>query len=55
VRTAVFTTSLCGGAELARGLDAGRSRIRAMDIVSVLLGVLMFGVLIALIYGIDRI
>jgi len=26
-----------------------------MDIVSVLLGVLMFGVLIALIYGIDRI
>jgi hypothetical protein len=40
---------------LARGLDAGRSRIRAMDIVSVLLGVLMFGVLIALIYGIDRI
>jgi hypothetical protein len=29
--------------------------ILGMDIVSILLGVLMFGVLIALIYGIDRI
>jgi hypothetical protein len=29
--------------------------ILGMDIVSVLLGVVMFGVLIALVYGIDRI
>jgi hypothetical protein len=29
--------------------------ILGMDIVSILLGVLMFGVLIALVYGIDRI
>ena len=40
---------------MARGLDDRRARIPAMDIVSVLLGLLMFAVLIALIYGIERI
>jgi hypothetical protein len=29
--------------------------IHGMDVVSILLGVLMFAVLIALVYGIDRI
>jgi hypothetical protein len=29
--------------------------MRAMDVVSILLGVLMFAILIALIYGIDAI
>jgi hypothetical protein len=29
--------------------------ILGMDVISILLGVLMFGVLIALVYGIDRI
>jgi hypothetical protein len=29
--------------------------IFGMDVISILLGVLMFGVLIALVYGIDRI
>jgi hypothetical protein len=40
---------------LARGLDVRGSIILGMDIVSVLLGLLMFAVLIALIYGIERI
>jgi hypothetical protein len=29
--------------------------ILVMDVISIVLGVLMFGVLIALVYGIDRI
>jgi hypothetical protein len=52
---AAFTTSLCGGAELARGLDVRCLMIFGVDVISILLGVLMFGVLIALVYGIDRI
>jgi ABC-type dipeptide/oligopeptide/nickel transport system permease subunit len=31
------------------------SRIRAMDVVAVALGILMFGILLGLIYGIERI
>ncbi len=52
---AVFTASLCRRRVPAYPLDIPGPKIHGMDIVSVLLGVLMFAVLIALIYGIDRI
>jgi hypothetical protein len=37
------------------GVYATAAMMPRMDIVSVLLGILMFSILIALIYGIDRI
>jgi hypothetical protein len=36
-------------------LDAGAAKIVSMDIVSVLIAAVMFAVLLALIYGIERI
>jgi hypothetical protein len=39
----------------SRALDSGGPRIRVMDIVAVILGVVMFGLLFALVAGIDRI
>jgi hypothetical protein len=42
-------SDFCMRASCAVGQDAG------MDVVSILLGVLMFAILIALIYGIDAI
>ena len=33
----------------------GAAKLYGMDVVAVLLGVLMFGILMALIYGIERI
>jgi hypothetical protein len=37
------------------GVYAAAAMMPRMDVVSVLLGILMFSILIALIYGIDRI
>jgi hypothetical protein len=39
----------------ACGLDGARLKILGMDAVAVLLGILMFAILYALIYGIDRV
>jgi RsiW-degrading membrane proteinase PrsW (M82 family) len=51
----VFTESVWRGTISACGLHAPWARMRAMDVISVLLGVLMFAILIALVYGIDAI
>jgi arginine exporter protein ArgO len=55
VSSLIFTVSLCRGAVSLQVLDASPAKIMPMDIVSVLIAVLMFAVLIALIYGIERI
>ena len=52
---ATFTRSVCRERRSTRGLDGGRATLFAMDIVSVVLGLLMFAILIAIIEGIDRI
>jgi hypothetical protein len=51
----IFTRSLCRAAISARGLDRGAARIRAMDVVSIVLGIAMFAVLYLLVFGIDAI
>jgi hypothetical protein len=50
-----FTTSLWVDAVSLCGLDGGGARIVDMDVVAILIGVAMFALLYALIYGIDRI
>jgi hypothetical protein len=50
-----FTRSLCRAGVSARGVDGRASTIFDMDAVAVLIGIFMFAVLYALIYGIDRI
>jgi hypothetical protein len=52
---AVFTESVWQEAVSACRIHATALTIDAMDVVAILLGVLMFLVLIALIYGIDAI
>jgi hypothetical protein len=50
-----FTESLWRRSVSEWVLDAGLAKIISMDIVSVLIAAVMFAVLIALIYGIERI
>jgi hypothetical protein len=50
-----FTESVCAPGLSACGLHGGRSKIQPMDVVSILLGILMFAILLAIIEGIDRI
>lgn len=50
-----FTASLWRAAISAYPLDGNGGRICAMDVVAVLLGILMFAILYALIFGIDRV
>jgi hypothetical protein len=54
-QAAFFTKSVWPGTVSARLLDGRAPKIVAMDLVSILLGVLAFAVLFALIYGIERI
>jgi hypothetical protein len=51
----VFTGSLWQGAVSVYRLDALVTRIIVMDAVAVILGIVMFAVLYALIFGIDRV
>jgi hypothetical protein len=50
-----FTESVYRSGLSARVLHARRPIIFGMDVISIVLGVLMFAVLIALVYGIERI
>jgi hypothetical protein len=49
------TKSLCASPQLSRERDAPRSIVVAMDVVSILLGLVMFAILLLIIEGIDRI
>jgi hypothetical protein len=51
----LFTRSLWRAAVSVYRLDALVTRITGMDAVAVILGIVMFAVLYALIFGIDRI
>jgi hypothetical protein len=51
----LFTRSLCRAAVSVYRLDALRATITAMDVVAIILGIVMFAVLYALIFGIDRV
>jgi hypothetical protein len=51
----VSTKSLYRRHDPARRLDAGGPTINAMDIVAVVLGIATFAILLALVFGIERI
>jgi hypothetical protein len=50
-----FTRSVWAWSRSVCRLDGWGSTISAVDVVAILLGVVMFAVLYALIYGIDRV
>jgi hypothetical protein len=53
--SAFFTKSVHRRAHSARSLDERAPNIFGMDVVAIVLALLSFAVLIALLYGIDRI